>query len=163
LWVGAHNHEYSEAYHFGNPGNYQYYVLSYNDIGTGTFDTTTGGGPSWCQEGVLRFSDPPRPDHPVFDPQAGYAADFRAKTTINTLTILGPVRVAPDLAEPRGPNSSHVRVLLPDARERRRRYRLIRRWNRRTLRDVKRRRPEASIKPPDRSASTEGTTGSIAN
>lgn len=159
LRVGAHNHEYSEAYYFGNPGNYQYYTLSYNDIGTGTFDTTTGGGPSWCQEGVLKFNGPPRSEHPVFDPHASYAAEFRAKTTINTLTILGPTRVIPDLAEPRGPSSNHVRVLLPEARERRRRCRLIRRWNRRVLRDVKRRRPAISTKPTDKSAAVEGTTG----
>jgi hypothetical protein len=138
LQVGAHHFEYAEAYYFGNPGNYQHFVLSYNNIGTGIFDVSVGGGANWCQVGVLKFSDPPRPDHPVFDPQANYAAKFRASTTINTLTILGPWRKLSDLAEPRGPESNHVRVLLADARERRQRRRLVRRWGRRALRDAKR-------------------------
>ena len=138
LQVGAHHFEYAEAYYFGNPGNYQHFVLSYNDMGTGIFDVSVAGGAQWCQIGVLQFSDPPRPDHPVFDPQASYAPKFRASTTINTLTILGPWRKLADLAEPRGPESNQVRVLLADARERRRRRRLIRRWGRRALRDAKR-------------------------
>jgi hypothetical protein len=37
LRIGAHNHEYAEAYWFGNPGNYQHYVISSNEIGTGEF------------------------------------------------------------------------------------------------------------------------------
>jgi hypothetical protein len=138
LRVGAHNYEYSEAYYFGNPGNYQHYVLSNNDIGAGIFDASAGGGPQWCQEGVLRFKDPTRPELPVFDPKAAYAAKFRANTTINTLTVLGPWRKLADLAEPRGPDSNHVRVLLADSRERRRRRRLVRQWNRRVLRVAKR-------------------------
>ena len=32
LRVGAHNFEYAESYYFGNPGNYQHYVLSHNEI-----------------------------------------------------------------------------------------------------------------------------------
>jgi hypothetical protein len=138
LRVGAHNFEYSEAYYFGNPGNYQHFVLSHNDSGTGIFDTSAGGGPRWCEIGVHRFGDPPRPDHPAFDPKASYAAEFRAKTTINTLTILGPWRDLSDLAEPRGADSTQVRVLVADASERRRRRRLMRQWNRRMLRDIKR-------------------------
>jgi len=108
------------------------------DIGAGIFDASAGGGPQWCQEGVLRFKDPTRPELPVFDPKAAYAAKFRANTTINTLTVLGPWRKLADLAEPRGPDSNHVRVLLADSRERRRRRRLVRQWNRRVLRVAKR-------------------------
>lgn len=137
LRAGAHNFEYSEAYFFGNPGNYQHFVLSHNDSGIGIFDGSAGGGPQWCEIGVLQFGDPPRPDHPVFDPEASYATQFRANTTINTLTILGPWRELSDLAEPRGPDSNQVRVLVADARERRHRRRLIRQWNKRMLRDVK--------------------------
>lgn len=37
LRIGAHNHEYAEAYWFGNPGNYQHYVISSNELGTGEF------------------------------------------------------------------------------------------------------------------------------
>lgn len=149
LRVGAHNFEYSEAYYFGNPGNYQHYVFSHNDSGTGRFDPYAGGGPTWCQDGVLKFNAPPREGHPVFDPKARYAAEFRRKTIVNTLTILGPWRKWPDLAEPRGPDSNHVRVLLADPRERRRRHRLIRRWNRRTLRAARRQVREPFVGPED--------------
>lgn len=160
LRVGAHNFEYSESYYFGNPGNYQHYVLSYNDCGTGLFDASTGGGPTWCQEGVLKLKGPPRQDHPVFDPKANYAAEFRRKTTVNTLTILGPWRQRVDLAEPRGPDSSHVRVLLPDARERRRRHRMVRRSDRRMLRSAKRRAREVSAEQQDQLSLVDGVIGS---
>lgn len=91
--------------------------------------------PWWCQEGVLDFDDDPRRGLPRFDSEAPYAQRFRAETTINTLTVLGPHREVTDLAEPRGPDSDQVRVLVPDARDRRRR--LMRRWNRRVLREAK--------------------------
>jgi hypothetical protein len=142
---GAHNREYAEAYWFGNPGNYQWYVLSHNDMGTGSFAVTVDGRePRWFQDGVLRSKDPFLPGT---SPVASDAEKFRAKTKVNTLTVLGPWRADPDsieplgramLAEPRGPDSNQVRVLLPDARERRQRRRRMRRWSRRTLRDVKR-------------------------
>lgn len=157
--MGAHNFEYSEAYCFGNPGNYQHYVLSYNDCGTGLFDASGGGGSTWCQEGVLKFNGPPRAGHPVFDPKASYAAEFRRKTIVNTLTVLGPWRELADLAEPRGPDSNHVRVLLADVRERRRRHRLIRRWERRTLRDAKRHARAVSVERPDQLAPAENVNG----
>jgi hypothetical protein len=144
LRVGAHNFEYSEAYYFGNPGNYQHYVLSYNDCGTGIFDTSVGSGAQWCQDGGLKFNATPRPGHPVFDPSASYLAVFRSRTVINTLTILGPWRNLADLTMPRGPDSNQVRVLLADARERRHRRRLARRWNRRVLREIKRQAHEPS-------------------
>lgn len=139
LQVGAHNFEYSEAFYFGNPGNYQHFVLSHNDSAIGRFDVSAGGGPQWCEIGVLEFGDPPRPDHPVFDPKAVYATQFRANTTINTLTILGPGRDLSDPAEPRGADSDQVRGLVADAHKRRHRRRLIRKWNKCMLRDVTRR------------------------
>jgi hypothetical protein len=140
--VGAHNFEYAEAYWFGNPGNYQWYVFSYNDVGTGHFDMTIGEhGTATFQDGILR---PSNVTFPESDFQAEAEARFRAKTTINTLTVLGPGRAdrqhqwlgLTSLAEPRGPDSNHVRVLLPGARERRQRRRRISSWNRRVLRET---------------------------
>jgi len=55
---------------------------------------------------------------------------FRAETTINTLTILGPCGHEGDLAEPRGPDSNYVRVLVPGGRERRQIRRRMRGFNR---------------------------------
>jgi hypothetical protein len=150
LRIGAHNFEYAEAYWFGNPGNYQWYVVSHNDAGTGDFDFTVGGrGQFPFQDGILKSENM---DCPEFDFQSEEAAQFRAKTTINTLTVLGPWRtdfqagesVWTSLAEPRGPDSNQVRVLVPDARERRQRRRRIRYWNRRLLRESKRQGKEGA-------------------
>ena len=138
LRIGAHNHEYAEAYWFGNPGNYQWYVLSHNDaVGVGTFLWSVSGHemPSF-QTGVLESRDgklrrpAPTPDD---------VTTFRANTTINTFTVLGPWRAQADgsplgkssLAEPRGPDSNQVRVMLPTPRERRLRRRGVRRWKKR--------------------------------
>jgi hypothetical protein len=144
LRIGAHNYEYAEAYWFGNPGGYQWYVLSHNDASAaGTMHWPTGEHalPSF-QEGVLVSGNDgvtgsfPEPDE---------LAVFRAKATINTLTVLGPARTYGDgllgqtsLAEPRGPDSNQVRMLVPDARERHLRRRRIRQWNRKIHRDLKR-------------------------
>jgi hypothetical protein len=145
LRIGAHNHEYAEAYWFGNPGNYQWYVLSHNDaVGVGTFTWSVDGhGLSSFQTGVLESRDATL-RHPA--PTPDDLAAFRAKTTINTFTVLGPSRTPTDgsplgvssLAEPRGPDSNQVRVMAPTPRERRLRRRRARRWNRKTLREMKR-------------------------
>jgi hypothetical protein len=155
LRIGAHSYEYAEAYWFGNPGNYQWYVLSHNDAGTGNFDFAVGGrGQASFQDGVLKSENI---EFPEFDFQSSEAAQFRAKTTINTLTVLGPWRtdsqagesVWMSLAEPRGPDSNQVRVLVPDARERRQRRRRIRHWNRLMLREAKRQEKGATLTATD--------------
>jgi hypothetical protein len=152
LRIGAHNFEYAEAYWFGNPGNYQWYVLSHNDAGTGNFDFTVSGrvGPIF-QDGVFKSEGT---DYSEYDFHSKEAAQFRAKTTINTLTVLGPWRtdaqagesLRMNLAEPRGPDSNQVRVLVPDSREQRQRRRRIRQWNRRSVREAKRQEKRAALK-----------------
>ena len=135
LRIGAHNHEYAEAYWFGNLGNYQHYVISNNEIGTGEFwFPVLREGPSVHRSGTLAPDDPqpagqatPGSDEPDW-------SRFRAGTTINTLTVLGPARQPADLAEPRGPDSTHVRVLVPGRHERRQIRRRLRRINRQSLR-----------------------------
>lgn len=117
LRIGAHDHEYAEAYWFGNPGSYQWFVLSHNDAGTGDFDhPIQQERPGMAQDGVLAFG--PRVQVPPFDAAAGYARRFRERTTINTMTVLGPLRQPALLAEPRGPDSNQVRVLVPALRQR---------------------------------------------
>ena len=150
LRIGAHNREYAEAYWFGNPGNYQWYVLSHNDaVGVGTFTwSVSGHGMPSFQIGVLESQDGTL-RHPA--PTPDDLAAFRAKTTINTFTVLGPWHAPTDgsplgessLAEPRGPDSNQVRVMVPTPRERRLRRRRVRRWKKNTLREMKRQpRPE---------------------
>jgi hypothetical protein len=134
LRIGAHNHEYAEAYYFGNPGQYQHFVLSSNELGTGDFGYSIGreGGPAFIRSGVLAADyQLPAGQSQDFDPESEYARKFRAATTINSLTVLGPAG-NPELgrlAEPRGPDSLHVRVLVPGRRERREIQRRIKRAN----------------------------------
>jgi hypothetical protein len=55
--IGAHNHEYAEAYWFGNPGNYQHYVISSNEIGTGEFlDRAARAVAASCRNARVRLS-----------------------------------------------------------------------------------------------------------
>jgi hypothetical protein len=139
LSIAARRREYSESYWFGNPGNYQRHVLNHNDAGIGKFDFNIEmlGGPAWCQDGFLRFDEAPPAAPPAFDPEAPYAQRFRAGTTINTLTVLGPLMPSTGLVAPRGPDADHVRVLVPDARERRRLRRRVPQGNRQVEREVK--------------------------
>jgi hypothetical protein len=128
LRIGAHNHEYAESYWFGNPGNYQRYVLSSNEIGTGGFGySILREAPPVHQSGTLAHCHPVPASQSPFDPDAPYTSAFRSQTTINTLTVLGPRQWPTDLAEPRGPDSNHVRVLAPQGRERWRIRRRLRR------------------------------------
>jgi hypothetical protein len=134
LRIGAHNHEYAEAYYFGNPGQYQHFVLSSNELGTGDFGYSIQqeGGPPFTRSGVLEADrQQPAGQGQEFDPEADYARKFRAATTINTLTVLGPAGNSEPstLTEPRGPDSLHVRVLVPGRRERREIRRRVRRIN----------------------------------
>lgn len=156
LTVGANRYEYAEAYWFGNPGGYQWYVLSHNDASAvGTIDWSIGGhGITSFQTGMLESAGTvpvgsvPGPDE---------LSRFRAGTTINTLTILGPSWWAADgrplgqsgLAAPRGPDASQVRVIVPDARELRRRRRRSRRWNRQVQRTTRQKEISAAESRPD--------------
>jgi hypothetical protein len=80
LRIGAHNHEYAESYWFGNPGNYQRYVLSSNEIGAGEFGySILREGPSFTVQGhwpltthcppVSRRLTPKLPMHPDSGPR----------------------------------------------------------------------------------------------
>jgi hypothetical protein len=115
VWIGAHNYGYSECYGFGNPGAYQAYILSHNQIGAG----------KWNSRGA-RLT----PGTREFDAGAPWAQSFWAGTTINTLTVVGPAW-GPGLgAEPLGPHDEQVRVLVPGGIEGWRWRRRVRRWER---------------------------------
>jgi hypothetical protein len=125
--IGAHNHEYAEAYYFGYPGFYQHFVLSANEEGTGSFGyPREHGGPSFASSGNLTSNDR-LPIQQEFDPTAEYATRFRADTTVNTLTITGPGSYAlPSmLAEPRG--ASRTFTIPPSSRRWRQLQRKVRR------------------------------------
>jgi hypothetical protein len=127
LRIGAHNHEYAEAYYFGYPGFYQHFVLSANEEGTGAFGhSIQRDGPSFANSGELATTDNV-PVRQEFDANAEYATRFRANTTINTLTIVWPGAHSPRamLAEPRGPSATFT--IPPSNRQWRRRQRKIRR------------------------------------
>jgi hypothetical protein len=128
LRIGAHNHEYAEAYYFGNPGLYQHFVLSANEEGTGAFGYSIAhDGPGFASSGNLASNDA-LPLRHEFDPSAEYAARFRADTTINTLTIARPGShpLSAMLAEPRGASGTFT---IPPSR---RRWRHLQRQLKRT-------------------------------
>jgi hypothetical protein len=126
-------------------------VLSSNELGTGDFGYSIQheGGPSFTRSGILAADyQLPAGQKQDFDPDAEYARKFRAATTINTLTVLGPAgNPEPGkLAEPRGPDSLHVRVLVPGRRERRDILRRIKRINAQPRDRTNRNRPMALLR-----------------
>lgn len=137
LNIAARRREYCESYWFGNPGNDQRYVLSHNDAGIGRFffNLLSVGGPVWCQDGFFTLIDPPPVQPPPFDPQSNYGRQFRAGTAVNTLTVLGARMPPAGMAAPRGPDADYVRVLVPDARQRRRMRRDVRQVNQQVERE----------------------------
>lgn len=149
--VGGRIRGYSEAYWGGLDGNYQWFVLSYNEFGTGQFGgQALGSAGPLVDEGVLLPALGERLVGSPFDPGAPYARQFRSMTTINTLTVLGrtgrgravDVLGGTWLAEPFGPARGHVGFLGSRAKELRRWQRLARRLNQlaRHLSDLTRRR-----------------------
>jgi hypothetical protein len=103
IWWGANRSLHAESYYFGNPGNYQTYVLARNDAGTGqssiTSDDATAG--TW-ESGRLRSGLPPpaaargtrlgrrrkRPDiRPSRDQPPRWVQDTRTRNAINTILI----------------------------------------------------------------------------
>jgi len=68
--VGARRFYMKQYHYFGNPGGYQRYLLAYNDLGTGDFNTS--GAAQTPQETVALVA-------------------ARAKTTANTLGVFSPM------------------------------------------------------------------------
>jgi hypothetical protein len=117
-WLGAHNMHYYEAYWYGNPGHYQWYVFSINDAGYSAWDARLVGT-VMSQEGPWDFAWGFREDDPAFEEMEGWH-EFRRVARINTYTIIGPTLSLEDyppageLSEyPTifGPRSDHVRTV----------------------------------------------------
>jgi hypothetical protein len=132
-WVsrtGARRFAYAESHWFGNPGNYQPFVLSYNDAGAGHYEIPHHGGPVEHSGGRLRAENDYRPA--PFEPLPSWLEPARGQTTVNTLTVIGAgaprclVRIA-------GVNADEVRTLRDSRTARRNRARL-----RRIQRDLRR-------------------------
>ena len=148
LRIEEHNFEYSEAYYFENLGYYQWFVLSHNDAGAG-HRAAAGKLDASFQDGALALDDKAS-SGPLPPPEAWER--FRAGTVVNTLTVLGPWHYqkynspwgkdssplgSTGLAEPRGADINQVRVLVPDARERRQLTRRLKRQQRELKRKAK--------------------------
>jgi hypothetical protein len=164
LRIEEHNFEYAEAYYFEDRGYYQWFVLSHNDAGTGQW-AVAGELSGSFQDGVLALGDH-APSGPPLSPEAWEW--FRAGTVVNTLTVLGPWHYqeynsswgkdspplgSTGLAEPRGADINQVRVLVPDARERRQSARRFQREQRELKRQAEPAHPKVM---PD----TDKETGS---
>jgi hypothetical protein len=90
--VGRRRFEYHEEFYFGNPGNYQEFVLSVNDAGFRHHPFISSLAP-------LSLDDPA-------------VESFRREAVINTYTITAPLVSANDLKGiSRGPSYDQVRVL----------------------------------------------------
>jgi len=92
--TGGRRSAYAESHWFGNPGSYQVYVLGYNDAGTGHYKMpppltigATANAPH-VMGGRLR---PETGSRPSWDPLPVWLQPAHDKTTVNTLTVLGPV------------------------------------------------------------------------
>ena len=90
--VGARRFAYAKSHYFGNPGSYQVYVLAFNDIGTGDCRPpppfADPADPRSWSGGRLR---PDAGSRPTFEePLPAWLQSARDRTTVNTLTVLGP-------------------------------------------------------------------------
>lgn len=94
LYCGARRGGYSEEYYFGNPGNYQTYIFSLNDI--------NGGFPQMCLEDVGTNN---------VSLENEEVRKLRKEQVINTFTITSPGISGKDLLFGQGPDMDQVRIL----------------------------------------------------
>jgi hypothetical protein len=91
--IGAHRSGYAELYYFGNPGNYQEYILAFND-GAGDLPAfppefpTFGTGQLADRKGLATTEDEPKPE---------LLAEVRASLRINTLVVIASAGSAASL------------------------------------------------------------------
>lgn len=111
--IGARRFSYAESFYFGNPGNYQHYVLAYNDAGSdgdADFGSLSASGITSSAEGaLLRPSESPAGSS-LWDNPA--VQSFRRNSRPNTLIWSGPLDQGEILAvPPLGVDKDYVRVL----------------------------------------------------
>lgn len=86
LAVGARRFGYAESFYFGNPGNYQSYLLAYNDAGVGEFSLprllpSIATGDLLDKDQQAAHSGPTEMD-------AKDAIDFSRDLVINTVAVI---------------------------------------------------------------------------
>ncbi|MFI5589366.1 ETEC_3214 domain-containing protein [Amycolatopsis sp. NPDC051758] len=84
LIIGANRIGYTEAFYFGNPGYYQTFLLSHNDVAGGDFHYVEGRHE--FATGTLTL--PALDGELSYTPNGTWYGEFRAGTRINTLTVL---------------------------------------------------------------------------
>lgn len=123
---GARRISYDEQYYFGNPGNYQYYIFSFNDMGlsTGLWDVDEDGSQPSEIEGVTWLCD-----LETDSPQVPYELTGNImqdcencnlhtekvkkirREIINTYTVTAPFVDSSQLGPRFGPDSDQMRIL----------------------------------------------------
>ncbi len=90
LSIGARRFACARAYWFGNPGNYQHYVLAFNDAGVGTWSVHEGTPPAaaWA-DGVMQSDEASDPEG-FGDVTPEWLDRAFASATVNTLLVVGP-------------------------------------------------------------------------
>jgi hypothetical protein len=129
--------QYSELYRVGSSAFHQYFVLSYNDAGTGTFGRTPDEA-LYVQDGdLLIMPDLDVTKYPEYARDTPWAQEFRSKTIINTLIVFNAdyITLPTDQESYRsmlarllgwpGPDQHSVGVLVPDAQTRRKLHQRI--------------------------------------
>jgi len=129
LSLGARLAWYQERYYYGNPGYYQQYIFSFSSAGTWKYiddqslNAALEGVPGLILSGGGQ-SAPPVEDL-LKQPEL---ASFRARTRINTYTVVGPHDRGAELEEwSLGPNPDLVRILPVRLRRGHRTWR-VRMW-----------------------------------
>lgn len=123
---GARRISYDEQYYFGNPGNYQYFIFSFNDMGlsTGLWQVNENGiGPSEA-EGVTLLcdlsSDAPQVPSVLSGDIMQDCENCNLHTDkvkkirqeiINTYTVTAPFVDSSQLGQGFGPDSDQMRIL----------------------------------------------------
>ncbi len=125
---GARRISYNEQYYYGNPGRYQYYIFSFNDMGltAGLWKVNDEGiGPSQA-EGVTLLCDLST-DSPQIPTELSDSVGLGCKDCylesdklrkirqerVNTYTITAPFIDSSQLGSHFGPDSDQMRILPP--------------------------------------------------
>lgn len=123
---GARNVSYDEQYYYGNPGKYQFYIFSFNDMGltTGLMKMTDKGLEPAKTEGVTLLCDL-NADSPQIPMELSSDIGWDCKDChlhsemvgkirqeiVNTYTVTAPFVDSSQLGQHFGPNSDQMRTL----------------------------------------------------
>lgn len=108
-FAGVRRYGYSEAYYFGNPGNYQYFIFSQNDAGVNINNTYLD---RQLTIGLFDVSNMINPTKTTLTLSEKDISSYREKAIINTYTVTSPnfdIKSFNDI--PIGVNGDQTRVL----------------------------------------------------